>query len=157
MKTFVVLSDTHGNVAAVEKLAPIMAEADYVIFLGDGLKDLSRFALGNREKFRLAEGNCDFFSTGEKEGFMEVEGVKLMFCHGHRYSVKRGLEELLTRAKQENCTLALYGHTHEARIDRVDGVTLINPGSMTRFTTKPSYCYLVIHQGKITAQIVEIF
>ncbi len=157
MKTFLLLSDTHGNIAAVEKLAPIMAEADYVIFLGDGLRDLSRFALGQKDKFRLAEGNCDFFSSGEKEGFMEVEGVKLMFCHGHRYGVKRGLTDLLARAKEENCALALYGHTHEARIDRMDGVTLINPGSMTKFTAKPSYCYLVLHQGKITAQIVEIF
>ena len=157
MKKCLVLSDTHGNMQAVQKLTGIMAEADFVFYLGDGMRDIARYALSNPQKFKIAEGNCDIFSAGEREGVIEIEGVKVLYCHGHRYGVKRGLEHLLARAKELGCTLALYGHTHEARVDTMDGVTLINPGSTTKFTVNPSYCYLVLHQGKITAQIVQIF
>lgn len=40
MKTAVVLSDTHGNRARVNALLPLMREADFVFFCGDGIYDL---------------------------------------------------------------------------------------------------------------------
>ena len=42
MKTVVVLSDTHGHRAAIEKLFPLFAENDYVIHLGDGNRDMAQ-------------------------------------------------------------------------------------------------------------------
>ena len=35
MKTVTVLSDTHGNRRAMEKLDTVLAESDYIIHLGD--------------------------------------------------------------------------------------------------------------------------
>lgn len=157
MKSAIVLSDTHGNMAMVEKLLPLIREADYVFHLGDGAADLARYYKELQGKLFSVGGNCDVFFTGDREGVVEVEGVKVFYCHGHRYSVKRGTDELLTRAKEVGAQIALYGHTHEAWIDEADGVTMINPGALTRFTAKPSYCYLVFYGGKFTAKIVEIF
>ena len=157
MKSAIVISDTHGNVPVLEKLLPLMREADYVFHLGDGAADLARFYKELSGKIFSVGGNCDVFFSGDREGLVEIEGVTLLYCHGHRYSVKRGTDELLARAQEQGAAVALYGHTHEARIDERKGVTLINPGALTRFTTKPSYCYLVLYGGKITAKIVEIF
>ena len=40
MKTIVVISDTHGHRAGIEKLKPLFAENDYIIHLGDGASDM---------------------------------------------------------------------------------------------------------------------
>ena len=58
--------------------------------------------------------------------------------------------------KARGCDVVLYGHTHEASVEEQDGVLLINPGCMTRFSGKQSYCYLVIVGKKAVATIVEV-
>lgn len=157
MVTAIVLSDTHHNVPLVEKLLPLMQEADLVVHLGDGANDLSRYALSLKGKLHRMAGNCDDASFGEREEIIEVEGVRIFACHGHRYGVKQQLVSLTLRAKECNCTVALYGHTHEGRIDDLNGVLCINPGCATRYAVNPSYCFLAIHNGKVTAKLVEIF
>lgn len=157
MQTAIVLSDTHHNVQAVEKLLPLMQESNFVIHLGDGAGDLSRHALSLKGKLHRMVGNCDDSSLGLREEVLEVEGVRIFACHGHNYGVKQQLGLLARRAKECGCTVALYGHTHEGRIDELDGVLCINPGCATRYALNPSYCFLAVHNGKVTAKIVEIF
>ena len=154
MKTFVVLSDSHGRRKNVAKLAPLFAENDYAVHLGDGAGDLREYTAAAPEKFLLMKGNCDF-SGGLEEYVLEEEGVRVLCCHGHRYGVKSGLKKLAARAKELGCAVVLYGHTHRAAIEEVDGVLCVNPGSLGSYTS-PSYCYLVLHQGKPTATIVPL-
>ena len=40
MKTFVVLSDTHGRRKNMEKISALFWENDYVVHLGDGAGDM---------------------------------------------------------------------------------------------------------------------
>lgn len=155
MKTILVLSDTHGNRAAIDALEPVPAESDIIIHLGD----LSSDGCYLREKYPgktiVINGNCDTFGCGEDEAVYTVEGIKIFACHGHRYSVKHTLVKLAARAKSLGCALALYGHTHDARADEIDGILLINPGCMTKYSEK-SYCYVVVHEGKITFRHVRV-
>ena len=37
----------------------------------------------------------------------------------------------------------------------VDGVLCVNPGSIGDYA-EPSYCYMVVHGGKVTAAIVRV-
>ena len=84
-----------------------------------------------------------------------MDYVKIFFCHGHRYGVKTDLNALAQEAKRRDCQIALYGHTHIAQITVIDGVTLINPGSMRFAPGKGgSYCYLVINKDTFTPVIV---
>jgi len=155
MKTVTVLSDTHGNRRAIEKLNGILAESDYIIHLGDTSGDGSHIRGLYGGKTFLVNGNCDAVKLGENELVIEIEGVKIFATHGHLYSAKTTLLRLAARAKELGCKLCLYGHTHAAREDEIDGVTLINPGCMTRYSQN-SYCYLVINGDKFTAKIVQI-
>ena len=114
MKTFVILSDTHGRRRNVEKVLPILAENDCIVHLGDGSGDLREFSRTHPEKDVIVlKGNCDF-SYGMEEYVIEAEGVRMLCCHGHKYGVKSGLARLAARAKEQDCTVALYGHTHRA-------------------------------------------
>lgn len=156
MKTAVVLSDTHGNMRAVEKLYGIFSESDYIIHLGDTSGDGSRIKKDFSDKTILINGNCDPLKLGENEKVIEIENVKIFATHGHLYSVKSTLTRLADRAKELNCSVALYGHTHEARETEIDGVTLINPGNLYRYSAENSYCYLVINGDKAVSKIVKI-
>lgn len=106
------------------------------------------------QKTYVLKGNCDF-SYGENEFVFSQEGVSLFCCHGHQYHVKYTLHSLAARAKELGCSVAVYGHTHVASIETVDGVLCINPGALSSYVS-PSYAYLVLHQGKISATIVPI-
>ena len=154
MKTFVVLSDSHGRKKNVEKLLPLFAENDYVVHLGDGSSDMRDFFRDNPDKTYVMKGNCDF-SYGLEEIVIEAENVRIFCCHGHKYGVKSTLARLAARAKELDCSVALYGHTHRADITQQDGVLLVNPGSVGDYAS-PSYCYLVVHGDIVTPAIVPI-
>ena len=155
MKKLIILSDTHGNAQGVSELMPRIAENDYVIHLGDGATDMREVRGEYPEKVYACRGNCDLYYPVPEDGELEVEGIKIYFCHGHKYGVKSNLYALAEEAKQRDCEIALYGHTHEASILEVSGVTLINPGSMRSPDGKGgSYCYLVVNKNKFTPVIV---
>ena len=155
MKKLIILSDSHGNMKGVSELLPLIAENDAVIHLGDGAGDMREARESYPEKVYACAGNCDFFSPLPTEGELEVEGLKIYFCHGHKYGVKSDLLRLIAEAKNRKADVVLYGHTHQAAITQAEGITLINPGSLRYSVGKGgSYCYLVVHKGKATPVIV---
>lgn len=155
MKTVIVLSDSHcRNRQALFALAPLFAENDFIVHLGDGASDMREISSRYPQKTYICRGNCDL-AYGEEEFVFEAEGVSVLCCHGHRWGVKSGLSRLAAHAKELGCTVALYGHTHRADIAEEDGVLCVNPGALGDYT-EPSYCYLVLHNGKATATIVNL-
>ena len=152
MKKIVVLSDTHGNISAIERLTDIMKESDYVFHLGDYQSDIALFNREFGDKIHSVKGNCDM---GGGDEILDVEGVKIMITHGNEYGVKNGLTRLNFKAKEVGANVVFYGHTHVAKIEEFDGITFINPGALKSFINK-TYCYAVVHNGKLTAKIVDI-
>ena len=155
MKKILIVSDTHGNAKGLQKLRPLVEENDYIVHLGDGAGDMREFMREFPDKVYLCGGNCDFFSHYPDEGVIQIESVKILYCHGHKYRVKSTLLELAHTAKERDCDIALYGHTHQALVSEIDGVTLINPGSLSRPVGEGgSYGYLVVNGAKHTEVIV---
>ena len=155
MKKVIILSDTHGNQKAVDALDALFAENDYIVHLGDGFMEASRLLSKYPNATYLCAGNCDYYARLPEEGVLEIESMRIFYCHGHRYGVKSGLKFLAEKAKSLDCDVALYGHTHLAKISELDGVTLINPGTLSYPLGKGgSYCYLVVHKDKATPVIV---
>ena len=153
--TLLIVSDTHGRYERLARLCEMHRDVDALIFLGDGLSDLRSVLDECPQKTHFCAGNCDYAAYYPTDGVLEVENVKIFYCHGHKYGVKQELLTLALAAKSRGCDIALYGHTHEAKITQMEGVTLINPGTLRYAVGKGgSYCYLVIHQGKITPVIV---
>lgn len=155
MKTVVVISDTHGNMSALEKLDGIFAESDYIVHLGDTSGDGNRIRAKYPEKTFLFNGNCDIMRLGEAQAVLQVEDVKIFACHGDRYGVKTDRKRLAQAAAKEGCALALYGHTHRPLEERIGGVTLLNPGTLSRYS-RNTYLYLVVNGGKTVYKHVEL-
>lgn len=155
MKTAIVISDTHGNRRVLEELDGVFTESDYIIHLGDTSSDGNLLRGKYGEKCLLLNGNCDPINLGENELTFELEGVKIFATHGHLFSAKHTLTKLAARAKELGCTVALYGHTHRADERETDGVLCLNPGALSRYSSK-SYLYLVATQGKLVTKIVPL-
>ena len=155
MKKIIIVSDSHGNRRALDELDTLFNESDLIIHLGDTSSDGGYIRDKYPDKTVVINGNCDIFSVGEKEKVLSVEGVNIFACHGHMYSVKSTLSRLAKKAKELDCAIALYGHTHDAKETEIDGVTLLNPGTLSRYSQK-SYLYLVINCDKFTQKIVRI-
>lgn len=53
-----------------------------------------------------------------------------LIVHGHLEHVYITDSDLVSLAKKYNCTTVFHGHTHVPRDNYVDGIHLINPGSL---------------------------
>ena len=90
-------------------------------------------------------GNNDgavFGGTLPERQLFPIEGVRIGMFHGHRWCAPFGF----TKA---DIDLLLCGHTHVPRDEMIDGIRVINPGSVTRPRggSQPSMGILEI-QGK---------
>ena len=97
MKTIVVLSDTHRNLAPLEKIRGVLSECDLILHLGDLASDAAGLLREWPEKTYVLAGNNDFFG-GERELVLDVEDRRIFACHGHLYGVRTGTERLAAAA-----------------------------------------------------------
>ncbi len=161
-----VVSDSHGRVqnieSAIEKETP-----DKVIFTGDGLRDFEKIEesgfletlnIGERhcsttEKIIKVAGNCDYFNVDTPLAMVkDFNGVKAFLTHGHLFKVKFGMGGILKEAKELRCNLLIFGHTHSQLLEVVDGITLVNPGSIAN----GKYAIIEIENCKIQAKLKSL-
>ena len=124
-----IFSDSHGRKGKVKKILEQHGNADGIIFLGDGEKDLELLPLENEAFLYQVRGNCDRESLEAVTLIKEIAGVRFYITHGYEQGVKYGLGKLAAFARQENCKAALFGHTHRAHLSEEEGVFLFKPGS----------------------------
>ena len=105
-------------------------EADEVIFLGDGARDIDRAMESFPEKkFFCVCGNCDLYSQNP-ETLLEIFAGKRVYCtHGYLEKVKYGTDLLFKTGAAKGADIILYGHTHTAVTDYRDGIYIMNPGT----------------------------
>lgn len=142
-----VLSDSHGNKAFVTAALERESQCKTVFFLGDGEGDIESVISDYPDrKFICVSGNCDRYSQLDTEAYKHLEGVTLMACHGHRFSVKVTLRDLYNFAAGVRASVALYGHTHNpmATYDSATGVCAVNPGALC----DGKYCVISVEKGK---------
>ena len=154
MTKLLVLSDSHGGRAAIERvLIKESKNIDALIFLGDGLRDLE-LALTQYPKLRAysVAGNCDYGALEPTDGLAAFDGVVIFYTHGHMYGVKYDLDTLADAAAARGAEVALFGHTHKPIALQKNGVFLFNPGSCGRCYTGPNtYGVMLLDKGKITS------
>ena len=145
MKAFIV-SDIHGSLKAAEAIDKIIQaeKPDMILMLGDFLYNGPRNGVFDdydpmgvveilnkySDKIIAVCGNCDSRIDQELLGFKMPDVNEVMF-HGRRYVMVHGdlLDKSMVTLNQGD--ILLNGHTHLPNIEVVDGVLLLNPGSIT--------------------------
>lgn len=125
-----VLSDSHGAILPLRSILALHPEAEMIIHLGDGAADLQQATdlIGSRTLLQV-RGNCDFGSPLPANAVTAPENVRIFCSHGHTEHVKYGLQAFCEKARSCSARIALYGHTHVAVTEYLDGLHVMNPGA----------------------------
>ncbi len=151
----VVFADSHGKTGAVESLYKLHSDADKFFFLGDGVADVEKSSIP-KSKLVIVSGNWDFPPPPDVPliDYVDVSGIYFSLCHGHKFDVKNNLNALALHAKQNNVDIALYGHTHIQKENTVNGVRLVNPGSIGgKGDGRLKYALIHIQNGQLLVSL----
>lgn len=139
-----VISDTHGRLANLERVLDKVCPLDLILHLGDieGDHDIIRSMAGC--PVVAVKGNNDFFSKDPSEQVVELGKHKALLAHGHRHNVYFGTDRLEWRARELGADIVFHGHTHVPHMDLSGDVWVMCPGSITQPRGGSRYSYIVL-------------
>ena len=144
MKIFVI-SDTHGKTEKVREVWKKLTDVDLIVHLGDYEKDAKALERTLDTKVVSVKGNMDGSYSPEDYRVLETEYGNLLLAHGHMHNVKTSPLNLVYQAQELGCKAALFGHTHQPAYEEVNGIYLVNPGSLTQPRDGSDGSYGIIH------------
>ena len=154
-----VVADTHKNFEVLDLCVKKNPDADMIIHLGDGEHEFNDIRSKYPQTAMIyVRGNCDFGNHNEVH-VAKAGGYRIFCCHGHTLGVHDGLGDLVATAKKNKCSIALYGHTHLYKTEVIDGVFVMNPGSLDspRNHNKPTFGVIELDEdGKIKMNILAM-
>jgi putative phosphoesterase len=134
--SILVISDSHGNIAALTTVLKWAHDADLeaAVFLGDGYEDLGLASAraGFDHSWHAVRGNGDYQFSLPDSMMLEISARTLFLSHGNRHNVREGCKTIAAAARNAGAEAALFGHTHIPYCATVNGIFLLNPGSIGR-------------------------
>lgn len=149
-----VISDTHGNYLAPLACLEHHDDLELIIHLGDEIGDARMLQDLVSIPILLVPGNCDTDAKEPRELCGVLGGPRIFMTHGDLYRVKNGLDALVRKAVSEKATVALFGHTHTPLVQTVEGVLLVNPGTLMTASRNKSYAILTVTKQSASAEII---
>jgi uncharacterized protein len=151
-----ILSDSHGltkELAAIKKRHE--HEAAAMIHCGD-----SELPADCEEMvgFYAVRGNCDYDRTYVNERIELIGDKTFYITHGHLHNVKMSLINLHYKARETGACIVCFGHSHVAGAEMIDGILMINPGSisMPRMRNERTYAMLSIGSDEAKIEFYEV-
>ena len=141
MKVLIV-SDTHGRDAALKNLLEKIKPIDLLVHCGDveGSENYIRDLAGC--PVQMVAGNNDFFCDLPREEEFYIGTYHVLLTHGHYYYISMGTQMLKEDARARGFDIVMFGHTHRPCLEQDEGITLLNPGSLSyprQEGRRPSY------------------
>ena len=155
------LSDTHIPDRArqiPEKVLESFENVDLIIHAGDLT---TRAVIDELEKIApvvAIQGNMDRVAGLDlpKAQVIETEGMKIGVAHGEVYP-RADTQQLLYLAKELDANILVTGHSHQPKIEQVEDVLLLNPGSpiVPRLADR-TVMLLEINNKNVDVEIIKI-
>lgn len=156
MSKILIVSDSHGQTAELEQIKAMHAnEVDCMIHCGDSeLPGKDQTING----FLTVRGNCDYDAAYPNDLIHEINGYRIFVTHGHKYSVKSSLMNLIYKALELNANIVCFGHSHILGAEQVQGMLFINPGSlrMPRLRKEKTYILLELSGESAVVKVFEL-
>ncbi len=147
----IVASDSHGRDELLYDLMEQHPDADAFLHCGDLENDAESFP-----GYIIVQGNNDCGYDLPQQCVLPFGDHRILLIHSHQFPYRKRDERMLEYAREHGCDIVCYGHTHVADVRVVNGITLLNPGSLkySRDGRPPSYAILTLEQEQVDAQIV---
>ena len=149
-----VVSDSHGNIKALRRAAAVTGP-ELILHLGDHDSDCEDLRRDMPDvMIRAVRGNCDPRSKELDADNFVLEGTRIFMVHGHNHGVKYSLDALITAGMYMEADVVLFGHTHRPYAKYVDGMLVLNPGSVGM--NRKTYAVLEIGHGAVDYKLCEL-
>lgn len=150
----VLASDTHGKNDRLEILEKSYPDALLFLHAGDFGRDPEIF-----DHWIKVAGNNDIYYPNDLDSVREViaQNHRILLMHSHQYPVALRKKKMAALAREKDCDIVVFGHSHVPSICEEDGILMINPGSLSRNRdgSLPSYAVLDLSGSKPQAQIMR--
>ena len=155
------ISDTHIPDRAKilpQNVIDAFEDVDLILHAGDltsprVIEELERIA-----PVMAVQGNMDRVNGIDlpKAKKLEAEGLKIGVVHGEVYP-RADTQQLVYLAKELDVDILVSGHSHQPKIEKKDGVLLINPGSpiVPRLADR-TVMLLEINNKEVDVEIIKI-
>ena len=152
-----VVSDTHGDLQALEQVLDQAGEVDLWLHAGDYSQDAPYIEEITGVPVYAVCGNCDSYEDRAPAELVTRQlGFTLAMTHGHRYVRYNDWSRLLYWGEEKKADVVIFGHIHVPVNREEDGILLINPGSPSRPRNGvPSFGILTLEKGKKTVFEVQ--
>lgn len=151
LTTLGVISDTHKLLRpqAIE----LLQGSDLILHAGDMGSDDIIPALQRIAPVTAVRGNVD---TGAWARAFEVE--EALEVDGRHFFMLHDLDDLPFDPAEAGFDVVIYGHSHQPKMETVNGVLLLNPGSAgpRRFKLPISLAKIVIEGGDMKTEILTL-
>lgn len=139
----IVMSDSHGKEGVLDMILDTYPNAEAYIHCGD----IEEEAFVHPQ-LSTVRGNNDHYCNHPDSRILTLGKHKVFVVHSHQFGYAKRLEKMAEAAKEHGCDIVCYGHSHVAADDVVDGVRLLNPGSLwrSRDGRGPSYAIMEIDE-----------
>lgn len=149
-----VIGDTHKETQYIDEAIEYLKDCDLILHTGDNFFDSSYIYKVTNINTIGVKGNCDFEDV-EDEIIFEIEEFKIFLCHGHKYDVKRGIEDIKKKAHNIKADIVIFGHSHEFINTVEDEILFLNPGS-TSFPRKSQRSFVILDIENKNIQVNQI-
>ncbi len=132
MRRVLIVSDSHGNNDNVREAIKKAGKIDLMIHLGDVGRDYLEVERMSGVPTYIVAGNNDYGRGLRDMCIIYIGEHKCLLTHGHRQHVHFGVDRLRYLALENECDIAMYGHTHVPFLEEApEDVTILNPGSIS--------------------------
>lgn len=128
-----VVSDTHGDLKALQKVLDDAGPVDLWLHAGDYSQDAPYIEAETGLPVMAVCGNCDLYEgRAAAELVTRQEGFTIAMTHGHRFVWGSDFSRLYYWGMEKQADIVVFGHIHVPVCEEKDGILLINPGSPAR-------------------------
>ena len=140
-----IVSDSHGNSAALDELLKKYPNMDLYLHAGDLECDEQSI-----RPFDCVKGNCDHYSRLPERRIIHTPIGYLLMQH-----LPYMPNDIM---KEYNVKIFIHGHTHRRKFEKKDDLYIINPGAISypRDEYDLSYAILTITSDNIDVQFFTL-
>ncbi len=155
------ISDTHIPDRAKEipqKVIETFNDVDLILHAGDLTSMEVIEKLEEIAPTMAIQGNMDRIKGIDlpKARVIEAEDLKIGLIHGEVYP-RADTQQLLYLARQLGVDILVSGHSHQPKIEQIEGILLLNPGSpiVPRLADR-TVMLLEINKKEVDVEIIKI-
>ena len=155
-------SDSHGGTGDLDLMLsrPETRDVRLWLFAGDVAMDAAYLDMVTPEDVEVIKvaGNNDWPGTNLPDyETLDIAGHTVLLTHGHIFGVNFGRQKLAQAAKDVGADIAVYGHTHVAENTVIDGVMILNPGSIARPRDERNGSFMVMDLLPEKQPVVKLY